>query len=120
MYGPGTGSARTALSLSDHRLAAIARTSIQFSGAPRPIVVEAITHIHDWLHSLPECCAYRISAVQHAEQLRLPSVLSSGHMWAAVTATARHGTRLDSERMWILQQVTKDRLRAGRNTKKEV
>jgi adenosine deaminase len=41
--------ARTALSLTDPQLAAVARTSLEASGAPRAIVEDAVTRIGAWL-----------------------------------------------------------------------
>ncbi|MET7689552.1 adenosine deaminase [Streptomyces sp. NPDC005483] len=41
--------ARTALALTDRQLAAIARVSVQSSGAPRVLVEDAVTRIGNWL-----------------------------------------------------------------------
>jgi adenosine deaminase len=53
LFGPGLleeyATARTTLALTDHQLAATARTSIEASGAPHTIVEKAITLIGDWL-----------------------------------------------------------------------
>ncbi|MFC8431895.1 hypothetical protein [Streptomyces sp. NPDC057253] len=51
LFGPGLleeyATARTTLALTDHQLAAIARTSIESSGAPRTLAEKAITLIGD-------------------------------------------------------------------------
>jgi adenosine deaminase len=53
LFGPGLlaeyETARTVYALTDHQLAAIARTSVESSGAPRAIVEDATTLIGDWL-----------------------------------------------------------------------
>lgn len=53
LFGPGLleeyETARTAFALPDPQLAAIARTSVESSGAPRAIVEDAVTLIGDWL-----------------------------------------------------------------------
>jgi len=53
LFGPGLleeyATARRTLALTDHQLAAVARTSIESSGAPRTLVEKAITLIGDWL-----------------------------------------------------------------------
>ncbi|MEU0071498.1 adenosine deaminase [Streptomyces sp. NPDC006332] len=53
LFGPGVleeyETARTVFSLTDPQLAAMARTSVEASGAPRALVEEAITDIGDWL-----------------------------------------------------------------------
>lgn len=55
LFGPGLlqeyETARTALALNDHQLAAMARTSIESSGAPRAIVNESISRIRNWLNA---------------------------------------------------------------------
>lgn len=53
LFGPGLlqeyETARTALALTDLQLAAMARTSLEASGAPRASVKDAITRINTWL-----------------------------------------------------------------------
>ncbi|WP_405607539.1 adenosine deaminase [Streptomyces sp. NBC_00076] len=53
LFGPGLleeyETARTAFALTDPQLAAIARTSVESSGAPRALVEDAVTLIGDWL-----------------------------------------------------------------------
>lgn len=53
LFGPGLlqeyEAARTELSLTDGQLAAVARTSLEASGAPRATVVDAVTGIDAWL-----------------------------------------------------------------------
>ncbi|WP_449351659.1 adenosine deaminase [Streptomyces shaanxiensis] len=53
LFGPGLlqeyETARTALTLTDHQLAAVARTSLEASGAPRSTVEDAITRVDAWL-----------------------------------------------------------------------
>lgn len=53
LFGPGLleeyETARTAFALTDPQLAAIARTSIESSGAPRAMVEDGVTRIGDWL-----------------------------------------------------------------------
>jgi adenosine deaminase len=62
LFGAGLSqeyeTARTALALTDAQLAAVARTSLEASGAPRTTVQEALTHIDAWL-GLPGRTAYR-------------------------------------------------------------
>ncbi|MFE9644335.1 adenosine deaminase [Streptomyces sp. NPDC006365] len=70
LFGPGLleeyETARAAFALSDHQLAAIARTSIESSGAPSTIVDQAITLIRDWLNN-PD----RANTPEGQEALRL-------------------------------------------------
>lgn len=53
LFGPGLlqeyETARTALALTDPQLAAVARTSLEASGAPRATVEDAVTRIGAWL-----------------------------------------------------------------------
>ncbi|MET7478081.1 hypothetical protein ABZT17_27480 [Streptomyces sp. NPDC005648] len=53
VFGPGLlqeyETARTALSLNDTQLAAVARTSLEASGAPRTTMEDAVTRIDAWL-----------------------------------------------------------------------
>ena len=67
LFGPGLleeyETARTAFALTDPQLAAIARTSLESSGAPRATVEDAVTLIGDWLDT-PDTAGRRRGAAK--------------------------------------------------------
>lgn len=58
LFGPGLlqeyEAARTVMGLGDHALAAVARTSVEASGAPRDLVDDAVERVGGWLGE-PAC-----------------------------------------------------------------